>query len=282
MIVTGRGPQENVITPPAATAATTAFDVQLAAVPVPTTRVGCEVSTARATAGTSAWPSGLPAAAGRGGRARLGCRTGLEEAGRERAGRDRAGPELCTGASTALTPADSPGAAAGGRAAVPHAARAIPDESASTSAPAQLMIRTRPHASAAASDIPAKCHETGTLWHESDPRTPMLVPRGRPSAPPTILVGKPCWIATAPGRGRSSAAACAGHRTVAEGRHGPAPLPPLEAVAPNRIAAAPIHDRATGVPQRPADSIKTDKVIDYPVLACTAAECHAITSIAAN
>ncbi|WP_158578867.1 hypothetical protein [Spongiactinospora rosea] len=37
-IVTGRGPQENVIRPPRATAATTASDVQLPAVPSPTTR----------------------------------------------------------------------------------------------------------------------------------------------------------------------------------------------------------------------------------------------------
>jgi hypothetical protein len=37
VMVTGLAPQENVITPPAATAATTARDVQLAAVPSPTT-----------------------------------------------------------------------------------------------------------------------------------------------------------------------------------------------------------------------------------------------------
>jgi hypothetical protein len=46
--------------PPAATAATTAAEVQLAAVPEPTIRVGCEVSAARASAGTGAWPPGLP------------------------------------------------------------------------------------------------------------------------------------------------------------------------------------------------------------------------------
>jgi hypothetical protein len=40
VMVTGLGPQENVIMPPAATAATTACDVQLAAVPFPMTRVG--------------------------------------------------------------------------------------------------------------------------------------------------------------------------------------------------------------------------------------------------
>src|ERR1700678_1596178 len=36
-MVTGRGPQENAITPPAATARTTARDVQLPGVPSPTT-----------------------------------------------------------------------------------------------------------------------------------------------------------------------------------------------------------------------------------------------------
>src|SRR5690349_2690665 len=59
-IVTGAGPQSKVITPPAATAATTAADVQLAGVPLPTTRSGRRVSTARASAGTAASPSGLP------------------------------------------------------------------------------------------------------------------------------------------------------------------------------------------------------------------------------
>jgi hypothetical protein len=61
VMVTGSGPQEKVITPPAATAATTAFDVQLAGVPFPMTRVGCELSTALASAGTAARPLGFPA-----------------------------------------------------------------------------------------------------------------------------------------------------------------------------------------------------------------------------
>jgi hypothetical protein len=60
VITTGFGPQEKVMTPPAATAATTAADVQLAAVPSPTVRVGREVSTARAAAGTAACPPGFP------------------------------------------------------------------------------------------------------------------------------------------------------------------------------------------------------------------------------
>lgn len=60
VIVTGFGPQSNVMIPPAATAFTTAAEVQLAAVPLPTVRVGLLVSTALAAAGTDAFPSGLP------------------------------------------------------------------------------------------------------------------------------------------------------------------------------------------------------------------------------
>ncbi len=44
-IVTGSGPQSKTMTPPAATAATTASDVQLCGVPIPTTRSGSDVST---------------------------------------------------------------------------------------------------------------------------------------------------------------------------------------------------------------------------------------------
>ncbi|GAA3088451.1 hypothetical protein GCM10010485_28280 [Streptosporangium carneum] len=51
--------------PPAATAATTACEVQLAGVPVPTTRVERVVSTARAAAGTATRPSRFPGAASR-------------------------------------------------------------------------------------------------------------------------------------------------------------------------------------------------------------------------
>jgi hypothetical protein len=63
VIVTGAGPQSKVMMPPAATALTTAAEVQLAAVPVPTVRVGWLVSTARAAAGTAACPEGLPGCA---------------------------------------------------------------------------------------------------------------------------------------------------------------------------------------------------------------------------
>jgi hypothetical protein len=46
VMVTGFGPQLNVMTPPAATAATTAADVQLAGVPLPITWSGSLVTTA--------------------------------------------------------------------------------------------------------------------------------------------------------------------------------------------------------------------------------------------
>ena len=57
-IVTGSGPQSKVMTPPFATAATNASPVQLAGVPVPTTVVGDDTSSAWPSAGTAAWPSG--------------------------------------------------------------------------------------------------------------------------------------------------------------------------------------------------------------------------------
>src|SRR5262245_10899823 len=62
VMVIGFGPQSKVMIPPAATAATTAPEVQLAGLPSPMTRSGCDVSTARASAGTPAPPPGLPAA----------------------------------------------------------------------------------------------------------------------------------------------------------------------------------------------------------------------------
>ncbi|HEY1519801.1 MAG TPA: hypothetical protein VGL69_17990 [Solirubrobacteraceae bacterium] len=52
LIVTGPAPHEKRMIPPARTAASTAAEVQLAGVPCPTTRLGCDVSTARPPAGT--------------------------------------------------------------------------------------------------------------------------------------------------------------------------------------------------------------------------------------
>src|SRR5688500_1734339 len=59
-IVTGAGPHSNVMIPPLATAAARAAEVQLAAVPRPTTRAGFEVSTARPAAGTGTRPVRTP------------------------------------------------------------------------------------------------------------------------------------------------------------------------------------------------------------------------------
>jgi hypothetical protein len=60
-IFSGSGPQLNVMIPPFATALTNAAPVQLAAVPVPTTVVGEDTSSAWPSAGIAAWPSGYPA-----------------------------------------------------------------------------------------------------------------------------------------------------------------------------------------------------------------------------
>jgi hypothetical protein len=63
VMVTGSGPQENVITPPAATASTTAWDVQLAAAPSPMTWSGSAMLTGWPAAGTAAMPVPLLAGA---------------------------------------------------------------------------------------------------------------------------------------------------------------------------------------------------------------------------
>src|SRR5256885_13368846 len=60
-IVTGSGPQSKVMTPPFATAATNASPVQPAALPVPTTVVGDDTSSAWPSAGGGAWAPGDPA-----------------------------------------------------------------------------------------------------------------------------------------------------------------------------------------------------------------------------
>src|SRR5579864_728725 len=59
-IVTGLRPQLNLMIPPAATALTTAADVQLAGVPWPITWFGWLVFTARPAGGTGKCPLGLP------------------------------------------------------------------------------------------------------------------------------------------------------------------------------------------------------------------------------
>src|SRR5690349_16584372 len=60
VIVTGFGPQSKVITPPAAAALSTAAEVQLAAVPVPTTRSGTLTSSTPRPDGTLTVPARFP------------------------------------------------------------------------------------------------------------------------------------------------------------------------------------------------------------------------------
>jgi hypothetical protein len=141
VIVTGRGPQEKVITPPAATAATTACEVQLAGVPSPMTWSGWLVLTGRPAGGTYAWPAGLPAAGSRtGGGDGVGVGLGAGELDIPA----RATAELAAPATAAPTPGDAALVALG--AAPPHAASATPDANAMTSAVAPPLSRTRPHA----------------------------------------------------------------------------------------------------------------------------------------
>src|ERR1700733_10730393 len=78
VMVTGFGPQLNVMMP-RATALTTAAEVQPAGVPLPMTWLGWLVFTAAPACATLAWPSGLPKSGGGGGgaRARRGGRPAL-------------------------------------------------------------------------------------------------------------------------------------------------------------------------------------------------------------
>ena len=79
----GRGPQLKVMIPPWATALTTACEVQLPGVPVPTTRSGSEVSTRPAEAGIGECPVGLPLPAAAGGSASVrGLAGGTRPSGR--------------------------------------------------------------------------------------------------------------------------------------------------------------------------------------------------------
>jgi hypothetical protein len=181
VMVTGRGPQEKVITPPAATAATTAFDVQLAAVPSPMTRVGWEVSTGRPAGGTYAWPAGLPAAGSRTGRGDgLGLGAG-----------ELAGPAP---ADRAL--GDTAEVAAGGWRAPPHAASVAPDANAIISAPIPPSSRTRPPHPAAARGHP---HPAVARGHMLD-----RLARGRRRIRGSMAVREtsPCGLRTAATRAR--------------------------------------------------------------------------------
>jgi hypothetical protein len=100
VIVTGAGPQSKVITPPAATAFTTAAEVQLAGVPVPMTRSGLRVSAALASAGTVALPLGLPGLGNAAGFGEVLARGGAEGAGADAVASGAA--EVATGGDGAV------------------------------------------------------------------------------------------------------------------------------------------------------------------------------------
>jgi hypothetical protein len=134
VMVTGAGPQLNVMIPPAATAATTALDVQLAGVPLPIRRVGWEVSTALASAGTLARPAGLPG---------LG-RAAADGAGATDFDGDGDGlgaPGVGTAGALVAGPATNDGAGGAGLSDDPHPA--VPVTRASTTTAAARLTRTR-------------------------------------------------------------------------------------------------------------------------------------------
>jgi len=126
------------MTPPAATAATTAAEVQLAGVPSPMTWSGWLVLTGRPASGTCARPAGLPAA---GSRAGGGDGLGLGLGAGELDVPARATADLAAPAMAAPAPGDA--VLAGG--APPQAASVTPHANTMTSALTPPLSRTRPH-----------------------------------------------------------------------------------------------------------------------------------------
>src|SRR6185312_6587059 len=118
-IVTGARPQSNVITPPAATAATTAAEVQPAGEPDPTTRSGCEVSTPRVSTGAAAPPGFAAGVVVRG----AGASVPADGSGRA-GGRDVVGAGVAAGVGALLVTAGAGARSATGRAGDPQAASA--------------------------------------------------------------------------------------------------------------------------------------------------------------
>src|SRR2546423_1249678 len=86
VMVSGAGPQLNVTIPPTAIAETSSSEVQLAGVPLPMMRLGWLTSTACASAGTAAWPLGLPVAGRAAAAAELGLGLGAGLATGDRGG----------------------------------------------------------------------------------------------------------------------------------------------------------------------------------------------------
>src|SRR5690242_1837778 len=89
VMVTGAGPQLKVMSPPFATARTTALEVQLAAVPPPTTRAGWAArggAACRAVLAASEMASGAPVLAAQAGAASTGARAATRMAAERRLG----------------------------------------------------------------------------------------------------------------------------------------------------------------------------------------------------
>src|SRR5450756_477315 len=129
VMVPGAAPQSKVMIPPPATASTTAWEVQLSALPSPITRVGWEVSTAWASAGTSAVPAGLPDVIGGGGASKVRGAAGTA-GGNVRVATTSAGTVTAGRAATSSAP--------------PQPAAAASATAAATSAVTRRRVRTRP------------------------------------------------------------------------------------------------------------------------------------------
>jgi hypothetical protein len=175
-MVTGLGPQEKVISPPAATAATTAWDVQLAAVPFPMTVVG-SVASRRTLAGDSLAVPGLAVA-------------GLAVAGFAVAGFAVAGFAVAGFAVAGFTFALAAARAAEtGLAVVPQAETAIAAATATSSTGALRMHRMGSHASRRAGD------RMGVFAYFATGRkgAPALSPadRGRAAKRPAAIAARP-------------------------------------------------------------------------------------------
>jgi len=141
-----------VMTPPLATALTTAAEVQLAGVPCPITRVGWLVFTARPAGGTGTWPFGLPAAGS-------SCESvwvvavlpacGLLAVALLAAALAAVAAGLSAAELVVARSLDAATDVTGGCAAVAHAARAMPVVRAVMATAAPRMIRMGPDGSAA-------------------------------------------------------------------------------------------------------------------------------------
>jgi hypothetical protein len=147
VMVTGFGPQLKVMTPPSATALTTAAEVQLAGVPLPMTWFGWLVFTARAARGTNAWPLGLPAAGRACGAAAwaacVGAGLGFGAAVLVAAELDASSAALCGAAAVEQAASARPAARVVITTATPRMSRMGPNASGAPDAPAVIFVRFR-------------------------------------------------------------------------------------------------------------------------------------------